>query len=46
MLDSIIFHEKKSGKYGYFDFISQFIDVDKCIDEGPVFFFNDHTLEK
>lgn len=46
VLDSIIFHEKKSDKYGYFDFISQFIDVDKCIDEGPVFFFNDHTLEK
>lgn len=46
VLDNIIYCEKRAGSDGYFDFISQFIDIEECIDDGPVFFFNDETLKK
>ena len=45
-LDTIIYYEKRAGSDGYFDFISQFIDIEECIKDGPVFFFNDETLKK
>ncbi|WP_294581512.1 hypothetical protein [uncultured Thomasclavelia sp.] len=46
ILDSIDYHEKRSGKDGYFNYISQFIILEKYIDDGPGYFFNDDTLEK
>lgn len=46
VLDTIIYYEKRAGSDGYFDFISQFIDIEECIKDGPVFFFNDETLKK
>ena len=45
-LDTIIYYEKRAGSDGIFDFISQFIDIEECIKDGPVFFFNDETLKK
>ncbi len=46
VLVSIDKFEKELGKDGYFHFISQFIDLDACIESGPAFFFNEHTLNK
>lgn len=38
--------EKDLGKNGYFRFISQYIDLEACIDDGPAFIFNENTLKK
>lgn len=46
ILVSIDTFDKEFGVNGYFRFISQFLDVRACIENGPDFFFNDKTLEK
>lgn len=46
ILVSIDKFEKELGKNGYFHFINQFIPVEKCIENGPEFFFNEKTLQK
>ena len=46
VLVSIDTFDKEFGVNGYFRFISQFLDVRACIEDGPDFFFNDKTLEK
>ena len=46
VLVSIDTFDKEFGVNGYFRFISQFLDVRACIENGPDFFFNDKTLEK
>lgn len=46
VLDSISFWDKEFGKDGYFRYIQQFIDANQVMNNGPMLFFNDQTLQK
>ena len=46
VLDSIDFWEKELGKDGYFRYIRQFMDSYRIMEDGPILFFNEKTLQK
>ena len=46
VLDSIDFWDKEFGKDGYFRYIRQFMDSHRIMEDGPILFFNEKTLQK
>jgi len=46
MIKNIEFWDKQYGKDGYFRFLSQYINPQEVIEEGPGIFFNETTLDK